>query len=69
MEQRVELSRELLVMLRSAKYCRWTHFLPDDESWFWLTIDYEQQWLSPCTERPTRPRNMISSLRAMIIIF
>jgi hypothetical protein len=43
MEQQVELSRELLVTLRSAKHRGWTHFFSGDESWFWLTINYEQQ--------------------------
>jgi hypothetical protein len=43
MEQWVELSRELLVRLKSAKHRGWTHFLTGDELWFWLTINYEQQ--------------------------
>jgi hypothetical protein len=34
MEQRVELSRELLVTLRSANRRGWTRFIPGDESWF-----------------------------------
>jgi hypothetical protein len=69
MEQRVELSRELLVTLRSAKRRGWTHFLRGDESSFWRTIDYEQQSLLPGTERPTIPKKMISPLKKMIIIF
>jgi hypothetical protein len=35
---------------------------------FWLTIDYEQQWLPPGAERLTRPRKMISCPKAIIII-
>jgi hypothetical protein len=69
MEQRVKLSRELLVTLRSAKHRGWIHFLTGDGSWFWLTIDYEEQWLLPSAERPTRPRKMISSPKVMTIIF
>jgi hypothetical protein len=69
MKQMVELSRELLVTLRSAKHRGCTHFLTGDELWFWVTIDYEQQRLPPGAERPTRPRNMISSPKPMIIIF
>jgi hypothetical protein len=42
MEQRVELSRKLLLTLRSAGHRGWTQFLTGDESWFWLTIDHEQ---------------------------
>jgi hypothetical protein len=68
MEQRVKLSRELLVTLRSAKHPSWTHFLTGDKSWFWPTIDHEQQWFPPGAERPTRPRKMISSPKAMVII-
>jgi hypothetical protein len=45
------------------------YFLPGDESWFWLTINYEQQWLPPGAERPAGPMKMINSLKAMIIIF
>jgi hypothetical protein len=69
MEQRVELSRELLVTLRSEEHRDWTHFLTGDESWFWLALDYEQQWLPPGLERRPRPSKMISSPKAMIIIF
>jgi hypothetical protein len=69
MKQRVEFSRELLVMLGSAKHRGWTHFLTGDEWRFWLTIDYEQQWLPPGAERPTRLRKTISSPKTMIIIF
>jgi hypothetical protein len=69
MEQQIASSPELLVTFRSAKLRGWTHFLPGDESWFWLTIDHEQQWLPPGAESPTRPRKMIGSAKAMIIIF
>jgi hypothetical protein len=53
MEQRVDRSRELFATLRSAKRRGCTQFLTGDESWFWLTIDYEQEWLPPRAERPT----------------
>jgi hypothetical protein len=69
MEQQIELSRELCVRLGSAKHCGWTHFLTGYESWFWLTIDYAQQWLPPGAERSTRLKKMISSSKPMIIIF
>jgi hypothetical protein len=59
----------LLVTLRSAKHRGWTDFLTGDESWFWLAIDYEPQWLPRDAERLTRPRKMISSPKAMIVIF
>jgi hypothetical protein len=69
MEQRVELSQKLLLTVRSVRHRGWTHVLTGDESWFWLTIDHEQPWLPPGAERPTGPRKMISSPKAMIIIF
>jgi hypothetical protein len=69
MEQRVELSRELLITLMSVKHRGWTHFLTGYESWFWLTIDSKQQWLTPGAERSTKPRKIISSLKVMTIIF
>jgi hypothetical protein len=71
MEKRVELSTEFLVAVHSARHHGCTHFLTDDESWFWfwLTIDHEQQWLPVSAERPTRPSKMASSPRAMIVIF
>jgi hypothetical protein len=69
MEQRVELSRELFVILRLAKHRGWIHFLTGDEPWFWLTIDYEQQWLLPGAERPARPGKMINDPKAMIVLF
>jgi hypothetical protein len=59
----------LLVTLRSAKHLGWTHSLTGDESWFWLTIDCEQQWLLSGAERPTRPSKMNSSPKAIISIF
>jgi hypothetical protein len=68
-EQPVALSRELLVTPRSAKHRGWAHFHIDDEPWRWLTIDSEHQWLPPGVESPTGPRKMISSPKAMIIIF
>jgi hypothetical protein len=67
MEQRVELFRELLVMLKSAKHRGWIHFLTGGESCFWLTIDYERQWLLPGAERLTKPKKMINFPKAMII--
>jgi hypothetical protein len=69
MERRVELSRELPLTLRSSKYHGWSHLLTCDESWFWLAIEYEQQWFAPSAERPARLRKMINSPKAMIIIF
>jgi hypothetical protein len=68
MEQRVELSRELVVTLRSAMPHAWTHFLTGDELWFWLTIDYKQQWLLVGTEKLIRPGKMINFPKAIIII-
>jgi hypothetical protein len=59
----------LLIILRSAKHRDWTYFLTGDESWFWLTIDYEQQSLPPGAERPIKRRKTISSPKAVIIIF
>jgi hypothetical protein len=59
----------LLATLGSAKHRDWTHFLTGDESWFWLIIDYEQQWLPPGAERPIRPRKMIGPPKAIEIIF
>jgi hypothetical protein len=69
MEQQVELSRELLVTLRSAKHLGRARFFTDDESWFWLTIDHDQQWLPPGAERPTRSRKMIGSWKVMTIFW
>jgi hypothetical protein len=68
-EHPVELSRKLLVTLKLTKHRGSTLSLIGDESWFSLTIDYEQQWLSPGAERPTRPRKMISSPQATIIFW
>jgi hypothetical protein len=69
MEQCVELSQKLLLTLRSARHRGWAHFLTGDESWFSRAIDHEQQWLPPGVERPTRPGKMLSSPKAMIVIF
>jgi hypothetical protein len=68
MEQRVKLSRKLLVSLKSVKHRGWTYFLTEDESWFWMTTDYEQQWLPPGAERPIRLQKMIGPPEAIIII-
>jgi hypothetical protein len=53
----------------SAKYRSWAHFLTGDESWFWLTIDSEQQCLPAGFERLTRPRKTVESPKPMIVIF
>jgi hypothetical protein len=38
---RVQVSNELLTMLRSAEYQCWQYFITLDESWFDLSPDYE----------------------------
>jgi hypothetical protein len=42
MEQRVGLSKTLLVTVGTPKHRGWTRFLADGELGFWLSIDYEQ---------------------------
>jgi hypothetical protein len=69
MGRRVGLSKRLPVTVRSMRHRGWTHLLTCDESWLWRTIDYEQQWLSVSAERPDRPRRVITSPKAMIILF
>jgi len=39
-----------------------------DESWFYLSTDYEQIWLPRGIDPPERERKMISSKKVMITI-
>jgi hypothetical protein len=53
--QRIALSNQRLLEIRSIKHQDW-HFLIDlDESWSSFSMDHEQIWLRPDQEPPERP--------------
>lgn len=67
--QRVIQSHELLTILRSSKENDYELFYTGDESWFYLSTDYEQIWLPYEEKPPTRPKHTISSEKYMVTIF
>jgi hypothetical protein len=69
MGRRVEVSKKLLITVTSARHRGWTHFVTSEKSWLWLTIDYDQQWLSASADRSTRLRKITNAPKAMIVIF
>ena len=67
-QRRVEKSNELLILLRSVFHQSMDYVVTLDESWFYLSTDYEQIWLPRGIDPPERERKMISSKKVMITI-
>jgi hypothetical protein len=42
---RIEISRELLNMLRTAGHNSWNYFVTGDEGWVYFGTDHETMWL------------------------
>ena len=45
LSERVSSSKELLKLLKISRKDNYKFFYTGDESWFYLTTDYNQQWL------------------------
>ena len=67
--KRVTQSKELLKVLREAKKIDYKLFYTGDESWFYLTTDYDHQWLPHEEKPPDRIEQRIDSKKFMITIF
>jgi len=65
---RVEKSNELLQTLISMKHHSWRYMIALDESWFYLSTDYESIWLPSGDTAPERERKMINSPKMMLTI-
>jgi hypothetical protein len=65
---RVNLSRELLRVLPRQQTRGWHIILTLDESWFYLSPDDEQIWLTPEQLVPDRERHLTHSLRLMLTV-
>lgn len=65
---RVSKSIELLALLRSMEHQSWVHFVTLDESWFYLSTDYEFLWLPRDEPPPTRSKKMIDSPKTMLTV-
>ena len=55
-QMRVDKSNDLLQLLNSMKHHSWKNIVTLDESWFYLTTDYESIWLPPEEAPPTRKK-------------
>jgi histone-lysine N-methyltransferase SETMAR len=67
-QSRVEKASELLTLLRSVFHQGMDYVITLDESWFYLSTDYEQIWLPYGKNPPERERKLISSTKIMIAI-
>jgi hypothetical protein len=66
--QGVNLSNQLLRVLRSIKHQDWQFILTLDESRFSFAAKDGQIWLGPDQEPPERPGHMIEERKIMVII-
>jgi hypothetical protein len=57
--QRITLSSQLLLEIRSIKHQGWQFIITLDESWFYFSTDLEQIWLRPDQEPPERAKHTI----------
>lgn len=67
--KRVSISKQLLKILRSAKHHSWNYFATGDESWFYLSYDYEQMWVHPGDTPQVRAKKMIGDEKVLVSIF
>lgn len=68
-KNRMDISKMLLKILQSAERQGWKYFVTGDESWFYLSYDYERQWVYSGQEPNIREKKMISSEKVMITVF
>jgi hypothetical protein len=66
--QRITLSNQFLLEIRSIKHQDWHFIITLDESRFYLSMDNEQIWLSPDQEPPERARHTIQDKKVMVTI-
>jgi hypothetical protein len=66
--QRVALSNQLLLELLSIKHHGWHFVITLDESWFDLSTDHEQIWLSADQELPERAKHTIHDKKIGVTI-
>ena len=66
---RVEISKSLLKTLQKASHQNYIFFYTGDESWFYLSTDYEIQWIEEGEKPATRAKKMIDSRKFMLSIF
>jgi hypothetical protein len=65
---RGQMSNELLTILRSAEHQAWQYFVILDESWFYLSTDYEIIELPDGESFPEMEKHMIQARKMMVII-
>ena len=66
---RVSISKQLLKILHSAKHNGWNYFATGDESWFYLSYDYEQMWVASGNEPSKREKKMIGSEKVLLSVY
>jgi hypothetical protein len=66
--QRISLSNQLLLEIRSIKHQAGHFIITLDESWFYLSTDHEQIWLRPDQEPPERAKHTIQEKQIMVTI-
>lgn len=68
-QNRVIISIDLLKVIQKQERQGWKYFVTGDESWFYLSYDYERQWVVSGEEPDFRVKKMISSEKLMISVF
>jgi hypothetical protein len=65
---RVQISSELLRIIRSVEYYGWQYLLTFDESWFYLSTNYKIILLRKDEPSPARKKHMIQAKEMIITI-
>jgi histone-lysine N-methyltransferase SETMAR len=66
--QRVQLSKELLLLLTSVQADPNQYLITLDESWFYLWSERDTIWLQPGSEPPERVKHTVQDEKVMITI-
>ena len=68
-KKRVELSKQLLFMLRAEKKRNYMFIVTGDESWFYYKTFPRHKWIKEGEAPPTRPREKFDTKKLLITIF
>jgi hypothetical protein len=66
--QRITLSNQLLLEIRSIKHQRWQFIITFDKSWFYLSTGHEQIWLGSDENPPERAKHTIQDKKILVTI-
>jgi hypothetical protein len=67
-QARVEMSHDLIQVLRSAKHYAWTYIITLDETWFYFSNHFDRNWLPHDEPPPSFPKQTTESQKLMITV-